>query len=105
ELVGLAEAVKDADLVITGEGRFDAQTLRGKTPFGVARVAKQYAVPVIVIAGTLGEGYQELYQHGIDAAFAVTSGPMTLDQACAEAPRLLRERATDIARVWQLASA
>lgn len=105
ELVGLAEAVKDADLVITGEGRFDAQTLRGKTPFGVARIAKRYAVPVIVIAGTLGEGYQELYQHGIDAAFAVTSGPMTLEQACAEAPRLLRERATDIARVWQLASA
>lgn len=104
ELVGLADAVKGADLVITGEGRFDAQTLRGKTPFGVARVAKQHAVPVIVIAGTLGEGYQELYQHGIDAAFAVTSGPMTLEQACAEAPRLLRERATDIARVWQLAA-
>lgn len=104
ELVGLAEAVKGADLVITGEGRFDAQTLRGKTPFGVARIARHYAVPVIVIAGTLGEGYQELYGHGIDAAFAVTSGPMTLEQACAEAPRLLRERATDIARVWQLAA-
>jgi len=104
ELVGLAEAVKGADLVITGEGRFDAQTLRGKTPFGVARIAKQHDVPVIVIAGTLGEGYQELYDHGIDAAFAVTSGPMTLEQACAEAPRLLRERATDIARVWQMAA-
>jgi glycerate kinase len=104
ELVGLAEAVKGADLVITGEGRFDAQTLRGKTPFGVARIAKQHNVPVIVIAGTLGEGYQELYDQGIDAAFAVTSGPMTLEQACAEAPRLLRERATDIARVWQLAA-
>ncbi|MBX8473116.1 MULTISPECIES: glycerate kinase [unclassified Pseudomonas] len=104
ELVGLADAVKGADLVITGEGRFDAQTLRGKTPFGVARIAKQQGVPVIVIAGTLGEGYQELYDHGIDAAFAVTSGPMTLEQACAEAPRLLRERATDIARVWRLAS-
>jgi glycerate 2-kinase len=103
ELVGLADAVKDADLVITGEGRFDAQTLRGKTPFGVARIAKQHGVPVVVIAGTLGEGYQELYGHGIDAAFAVTSGPMSLEQACAEAPRLLRERATDIARVWQMA--
>jgi glycerate kinase len=103
ELVGLAEAVADADLVITGEGRFDAQTLRGKTPFGVARVARQHCVPVIVIAGTLGEGYQALYEHGIDAAFALASGPMTLEQACAEAPRLLRERATDIARVWRMA--
>jgi glycerate kinase len=103
ELVGLAEAVAGADLVITGEGRFDAQTLRGKTPFGVARVARQHAVPVIVIAGTLGEGYQALYEHGIDAAFALASGPMTLEQACAEAPRLLRERTTDIARVWRMA--
>ena len=103
ELVGLAEAVAGADLVITGEGRFDAQTLRGKTPFGVARVARQHAVPVIVIAGTLGEGYQALYEHGIDAAFALASGPMSLQQACAEAPRLLRERATDIARVWRMA--
>lgn len=104
ELVGLAEAVEGADLVITGEGRFDAQTLRGKTPFGVARIACRQGVPVIVIAGTLGEGYQELYEHGIDAAFALASGPMTLEQACAEAPRLLRERASDIARVWQIAS-
>ncbi|WP_460141432.1 glycerate kinase [Pseudomonas sp. S2_E01] len=104
ELVGLAEAVQDADLVITGEGRFDAQTLRGKTPFGVARIARQQGVPVIVIAGTLGEGYQALYEHGIDAAFALTSGPMTLQQACSEAPRLLQERASDIARVWRMAS-
>jgi glycerate kinase len=104
ELVGLAEAVKNADLVITGEGRFDAQTLRGKTPFGVARIARQQGVPVIVIAGTLGEGYQQLYAHGIDAAFALASGPMTLAQACAEAPRLLRERASDIARVWRIAA-
>ncbi|CAI8711974.1 glycerate 2-kinase 1 [Pseudomonas sp. IT-196MI5] len=103
ELVGLAEAVAGADLVITGEGRFDAQTLRGKTPFGVARVASRQGVPVIVIAGTLGDGYQALYEHGIDAAFALASGPMTLEQACAEAPRLLRERATDIARVWRMA--
>ncbi|OYQ28871.1 glycerate kinase [Pseudomonas mandelii] len=104
ELVGLAEAVKGADLVITGEGRFDAQTLRGKTPFGVARIAREQGVPVIVIAGTLGEGYQDLYEHGIDAAFALASGPMTLEQACTEAPRLLRDRASDIARVWRMAA-
>ncbi|WPN49764.1 glycerate kinase [Pseudomonas sp. P8_241] len=104
ELVNLAEAVAGADLVITGEGRFDAQTLRGKTPYGVARIAKLQGVPVIVIAGTLGKGYQALYDHGIDAAFALASGPMSLDQACTQAPRLLRERATDIARVWWMAS-
>jgi glycerate kinase len=104
ELVGLAEDIENADLVITGEGRFDAQTLRGKTPFGVARIARQRGVPVIVIAGTLGDDYQQMYEHGVDAAFALVSGPMTLEQACAQAPRLLQERATDIARVWRMAA-
>ncbi|BBP76823.1 glycerate kinase [Pseudomonas sp. Ost2] len=105
ELVGLAQAVQGADLVITGEGRFDAQTLRGKTPFGVARIARQHGVPVIVLAGTLGEGYEQMYQHGVDAAFALASGPMSLEQACAEAASLLSARARDIARVWKLAAA
>lgn len=103
-LTGLEQALRGADLVITGEGRFDAQTLRGKTPLGVARVAKRQQVPVIVLAGTLGEGYEQLYQHGISAAFALTSGPMDLEKACREAPRLLHERARDVARVWQLAA-
>lgn len=103
ELAGLDALAQGADLVITGEGRFDAQTLRGKTPMGVARVAKRHGVPVVVLAGTLGEGYQQLYAHGIDAAFALASGPMSLERACAEAAQLLQARATDIARLWQVA--
>ena len=102
ELAGLAAAVKGADLVITGEGRFDAQTLRGKTPFGVARVAKAAGVPVVVIAGTLGEGYEAMYEHGVAAAFSLTRGPMTLEQACGGAAELLADRARDVARVWAL---
>lgn len=104
DLTGLEQALVGADLVITGEGRFDAQTLRGKTPLGVARVAQRQHVPIIVLAGTLGEGYEQLYQHGISAAFALTSGPMDLEHACREAPRLLQERARDVARVWRLAA-
>ncbi|MFK3970917.1 glycerate kinase [Pseudomonas sp. NPDC087358] len=104
DLTGLAQALDGADLVITGEGRFDAQTLRGKTPFGVARIAQRQNVPVIVLAGTLGEGYADLYEHGISAAFALTSGPMTLDQACRNAATLLHDRARDLARVWALAA-
>ncbi|TFF14382.1 glycerate kinase [Pseudomonas sp. BCA14] len=104
ELVGLDDAVRGADLVMTGEGRFDAQTLRGKTPFGVARIAQRHQVPVIVIAGTLGDGYEQMYAHGVAAAFALPNGPMSLERACSEAPRLLRERAADIARVWRTAS-
>lgn len=104
DLTGLETALQGADLVITGEGRFDAQTLRGKTPFGVAKVARRHDVPVIVLAGTLGEGYAELYQHGISAAFALASGPMTLQQACDNAAELLHDRARDLARVWALAA-
>jgi len=104
QLTGLADAIDGADLVITGEGRFDAQTLRGKTPLGVARVAQRHGVPVVVLAGTLGEGYEALYEHGIDAAFALANGPMTLQEACTDAPRLLAERARDIARLWRVAA-
>jgi glycerate 2-kinase len=90
--------------VITGEGRCDAQTLRGKTPIGVARIAREHDVPVLLLAGTLGEGYEALYDHSITAAFALVSGPMTLADACSQAPRLLQERARDIALLWRTAS-
>lgn len=103
EVSGLEQAVMGADLVITGEGRLDLQTLHGKTPMGVASIAKRHGVPVIALAGMLGEGYQQLYGHGIDAAFSLAPGPISLTDALADAPRLLRERAVDIARLWQLA--
>ncbi|MEQ4311893.1 glycerate kinase [Pseudomonas syringae] len=104
DLTGLEQLLEGADLIITGEGRFDAQTLRGKTPLGVARVAQRQQVPVIVLAGTLGEGYEQLYAHGIGVAFALVSGPMSLEQACQDTRRLLHDRARDIARLWQLAA-
>lgn len=97
---GLANALQGASLVITGEGRMDAQTLLGKTPMGVATIAKQAGVPVIAIAGSLGQGYQGLYEAGIQAAFSLTSGPMTLQQACENASSLLEDRAQDIIRLW-----
>lgn len=103
EVSGLEQAVIGADLVITGEGRLDLQTLHGKTPMGVASIAKRHGVPVIALAGMLGEGYQQLYGHGIDAAFSLAPGPISLADALADAPRLLRQRAVDIARLWQLA--
>ena len=100
EISGLANAVQGAALVITGEGRMDAQTLHGKTPMGVAKIAQTAGVPVIAIAGSLGQGYQALYPLGITAAFSIASGPMTLDEACRHAATLLEQRAGDIMRVW-----
>ncbi|TBU94689.1 glycerate kinase [Phytopseudomonas dryadis] len=105
ELSGLATATAGADLVITGEGRLDAQSLHGKTPVGVARVARACAVPVIALAGSLGEGYQALREAGIDAAFSLAPGPITLEQACADAALELEARAADLARFWRLAQA
>jgi glycerate kinase len=103
EVSGLEQALVGADLLITGEGRIDLQTLHGKTPMGVAAIARRHGVPVVALAGTLGEGYQKLYGHGIDAAFSLAPGPISLAEALAETPRLLQQRATDIARLWQLA--
>jgi glycerate kinase len=100
ELGGLAVAIQGAQLVITGEGRMDAQTLHGKTPMGVAKIAQAAGVPVIAIAGSLGAGYQALYKTGIVAAFSLVSGPMTLEQACADTEQLLKDRAQDILRLW-----
>lgn len=101
ELNQLAHKISNADWVITGEGKFDRQTLNGKTVLGVSRVAKMKNVPAIVIAGSLGEGYQALYEHGVTAAFSLTNGPITLEQACKEAAELIFERTIDIARLIQ----
>ncbi|WP_312601426.1 MULTISPECIES: glycerate kinase [Pseudomonas] len=103
EVSGLAEALRDADLVITGEGQLDYQSLHGKTPIGVARVAREADVPVIALVGSLGAHYQQVYEAGIEAAFSLVPGPITLEQACRAAAQELRARATDLARVWRLA--
>ena len=105
ELSGLAEAVRGADLVVTGEGRLDAQSLHGKTPVGVARVAREQGVPVIALAGSLGEGYQQVREAGIEACFSLAPGPITLEQACANAGQELEARAADLARLWRVAQA
>ena len=103
EINGLAQAVAGADLVFTGEGRMDYQTLHGKTPVGVARVAQKAGVPVIALVGGLGDDYQAVYAAGITAAFSLSPAPMTLARAMSEAGTHMRERTTDIMRLWQAA--
>lgn len=105
EIGGLEAAMTGATLVFTGEGRMDAQTLRGKTPAGVARIAQRAGVPVIALAGALGNGYEALYACGVTAAFSLVSGPMPLNSACANADALLADRARDVMRLWGKATA
>ncbi|AYA74628.1 glycerate kinase [Bacillus sp. Y1] len=73
--------VKDADLVITGEGRIDSQTVYGKTPIGVAKAAKKYGVPVIGLAGSISQDSDVVFEHGIDALFSIVPGIITLPEA------------------------
>ncbi|ELY7393045.1 glycerate kinase [Cronobacter universalis] len=103
EFLGLAQAVRDADLVITGEGRLDSQSIHGKTPIGVARVAKQFQRPVVAIAGSLTPDYQIVHEHGIDAAFSVLDRIVTLQEALDDAERNLRVTARNVAALWRLA--
>lgn len=106
ELVGLAEALEAADLVITGEGRADEQTLQGKTAMGVASLAVARATPVVLLCGSLGPGAQAL-----DAAAALTlvqpivDRPMTLEAAMADTERLLVNAAARLARAVGIGSA
>lgn len=104
ELGKLAHAMEGATLAFTGEGRMDAQTLRGKTPAGVARIAKQAGVPVIALAGSLGNGYEALHEGGITAAFSLAPGPVTLQHACDHADQYLCDRARDVTQLWLAAS-
>lgn len=98
----LDDAVKWADLVITGEGKIDVQTQYGKTPMGVAGVAKKYNKQVIAIAGTLGEGYQELYPLGFDAILSIIDKPMELKEALVNAPFLIERCARSAIRLFKL---
>ncbi|MGI9894734.1 glycerate kinase [Vibrio natriegens] len=100
ETVKLAEHVADADIVFTGEGRIDHQTAHGKTPMGVAKVAKQFNLPVIALAGCVGDNYQAVYQCGIDAVFPCVPRAMSLADAMTEAETNVANLAENVARLW-----
>ena len=81
EAVGLEKEVKDADIVVTGEGRLDAQTAMGKAPAGVAKLAKQYGCRVLAFAGSVSDDAGVCNEEGIDAFFPVVRGITTLEEA------------------------
>lgn len=103
EALGLEALVKDATLVITGEGRIDSQSINGKVPIGVARIAKRYNKPVIGIGGSLTKDVDVVYDHGLDAVFSVLSSVCTLEEALANAAENLHNTARNIAATIKLA--
>lgn len=102
DAVNLADVLKDADLVITGEGRIDSQTIHGKTPIGVARTAKRFNKPVIGIAGCLSYDCDVVYDHGIDAVFSVVPRSVSLAEALAEAAINVELTARNVAAIYTL---
>lgn len=97
-------ALAGADLVFTAEGGIDAQTPRGKVPAEVARRAKRLGLPVIALAGTVGPGASDNYDHGIDAFVSVLQAPSTLDEAIARAPELVAACAENVMRAVMVGS-
>jgi glycerate kinase len=86
--------------VLSGEGRLDGQTLRGKTIAAVARRCSQAGVPLVVIAGALGEDTEALYDLGVTSMVSLVPGPMTLEAALAASPALLADAAERVLRLF-----
>jgi glycerate kinase len=98
---GFNAQVKDANWVITGEGKMDAQTFGGKGPLGVARRAKAAGVPTLALVGSLNADDAALHEAGFQAVFPIVTGPMGLDEALRRAPELLERAARRMG--WMLA--
>jgi glycerate kinase len=99
DALGFADLVKHAAFVITGEGRTDFQTAYGKAPVGVARVAKQFGVPVFCISGGLGDGADDVLAQGIDAVMSICQRPLSLEECMQDAASLIEEAATRLCRI------
>ncbi len=99
---GFGEKLATCDLVITGEGQIDQQTLAGKGPIGVAKLAQAQGVPTIAIVGALDIEDSLLHAHGVAAAFSIVDKPMTLEAALADAEDLVRRAALRLGYVLQL---
>ncbi|MGX7394333.1 glycerate kinase [Carnobacterium mobile] len=102
ELVGLENKICEADLVITGEGGINHQTIYGKTPICVAKIAQKYQIPVIAVAGRLSGNYQAVYEHGITAVFSILSEITSLETALEVGYKNIRNTAKNIAAVIKI---
>ncbi len=101
----LREIVKKANIVFTGEGGIDFQTQYGKTPYGVAKVAKEEGKSVIAIAGYIGKGVEQLYSFGFDAILGIMPGVMTMEEAIESASDNVERTIENIVRILKLNNA
>lgn len=102
ELSEFETQLKDADLVFTGEGRMDYQSVFGKAPIGVAKCAKKYTLPVIAIVGSVGKDIEKVYDYGIDLVLDIINEPMNLDDAINNAANLVEKAAYTAIKAYEL---
>ncbi len=100
EACRLKSRIAEADLVITGEGRIDGQTPHGKTPAGVARLARELGIPVVAIAGSLGPGHEAVHACGIGELLPLVTGAVSVEEAMARAPELLASAGERLVHAW-----
>jgi glycerate kinase len=96
----LESSLRNAAVVITGEGQVDFQTASGKTPVGVAKMAKQYHIPTLIIAGSVGDGFEALYEYDIVSIHSMIKEPITLEKAMENAGELLEHAAEQVVRSY-----
>lgn len=102
EYSGLEKKVKNCDMVWTGEGSIDFQTQYGKTPLGVATVAKKYNKPVVALAGRVGDDIDILYEKGIDSIFGIMRGVTTIDEALKNGKENIERTSANIVRLMEM---
>lgn len=100
--VNATEKMQGVDLVITGEGRLDNQSIFGKAPIGIAKLAHSLNKPIIAVCGSLGEGYETLHSHHIQAMFSLLNKPMSLEDSMSNAPSLLRALGRELGGILSL---
>ena len=100
DAIGFDDHLDGADLVLVGEGRIDFQTAFGKTAVGIARRAKKKNIPVVALCGQLGDGYRDVYEHGIDAAMSILPGCIELEEAMRRGGELLTAATEAAVRVF-----
>jgi glycerate kinase len=96
--VGLENALRDADWVFTGEGSVDAQTVMGKTPFGVAQAAARAGARVVIFAGRVAPDASVLLDHGVERLVAITAEGTPIGQALREGAESLRRATAEVCR-------
>jgi glycerate kinase len=99
ELSGLLNRIKEADMIITAEGKTDHQTLSGKVPSGISKLAKEAGIPAFILTGAIGKGAEELYQQGATAILPLGDKPMSLVESMARTEELLEDTTERLGRI------